>query len=91
MKCAGLRKHWKEDKIRVEKRENSPAVQKRTLIQLGSFYNRRRTIGRFRINGREFYRCCFVAEYRIYIQLVQDVNQDPVLNTKEVDVAYGKA
>ena len=42
------------------------------------------------INGTEYLRWCFVADYWKYIRIVQDVYQYPVLNTKEADVAHGK-
>ena len=53
--------------------------------------SRPRMIGRCQKNGIEYLRWCFVIEYQKYIQGVKDVHQDPLLNSKEVDVAHCKA
>ena len=52
--------------------------------KIGARNNRKRMIGKYQINGSG---CCLSAECQIYILEVQD----PLLNTKEADVAYVKA
>ena len=51
-------------------------------------YNKKMVNGKCRINGREYLRWCFVADAWKYILLIQNEYQDPVLNTKEADVAH---
>ena len=92
----GQRKQWKEDKIRQEKCEHSPRLHsghelpQDSIQKSGTSHNRRRMTGRCLINGREYLSWCFMADIWKYILLVQNVYQDPVLNTKEADVAHGK-
>ena len=53
-------------------------------------YNKKMMNGKYQINVRGFYRWCFVADVWKYILMMLDVYQDPVPNTKEADVVYGK-
>ena len=61
-----------------------------SIQKIGTNPNRRRMIGRYQINVREYLRYCFIADTWKYILPVQNVYQDPVLNTKVADVAHGK-
>ena len=65
-----------------------PVILQDSIQKIGINPNRRRMTDRYRINGREYLRWCFMANTWKYILQVQNVYQDPVLNTKEADVAH---
>ena len=84
-----------EEDIRLEKRKNSPMVSRRTSNPAG-FYSEDRDelqqedeewqVSDKRQRISQIW--CFVANIWKYICMLLDVYQDPVLNTKELDVAY---
>ena len=58
-----------------------------SIQKTGMSFNRKKMNGRSQINVRGFHRWCFVAD--VWKCLIRpDISQVPVLNTKEVDVAY---
>ena len=66
-------------------------TQEDSIQKIGmSCYNKKMMNGKPHKNGRGFHRWCFVADVWKYILMMPDIYQDPVLNTKEVDVVYAK-
>ena len=61
-----------------------------SIPRIGVKINNNKMIGKYQINGTGYLRWFFMAKYQIYIQVVLDVQKDPLLNTKEADVAYDK-
>ena len=59
-----------------------------SIQKIGTNPNRRRMTGRYRINVREYLIWCFLADTWKYILPVQNVYQDPLLNTKEADEVH---
>ena len=64
------------------------AIQQDSIHRIGMRYNKKKTNGKYWINDKGFPRWCFVVDVWNYIFMLPDVYQDPVYNTKEVDVAY---
>ena len=63
----------------VSQRTCNPVTLQDSIQKIGMSHNRKRMTGRCRINGREYFRWCFVADTVKYILPVQNAYQDPVL------------
>ena len=62
-------------------------TQKDSISKNGMSLNNKKMNGRYRTNGRGFCRWCFLASVWRQILRGSEISQDPVLKTKEADVA----